>query len=95
MACISDQETLNDFTILDKTPAAIPVQVPVREAVEAEICRMPVHVLWFYQRGQPVVLWLASQRLSLMPLSLPAGEVTILQRDPPGQGESTLRGVSE
>lgn len=40
---------------------------------------MPAYVLWFYRRSQAVILWGRSSRISLLPLSIPPGEVILLK----------------
>lgn len=62
------------------TYAGGPPEFPARPAVPAEVERMSPHVFWFYQRGQPVALWICSSRISLAPLTLPGGQVILLQR---------------
>lgn len=49
-----------------------------RQAVPAEIERMSGCVYWMYARGQPVVLWLCSGSISLVPDTLPVKDVVFL-----------------
>ena len=53
-----------------------------RPAEGFEVERMSCPVLWMYERGQAVVLWTASGRISLLPDTVPPQQVVLLQKCP-------------
>jgi hypothetical protein len=58
-----------------------------RPANQDELKRMRSHVIWIYERGQPVALWEETGFITLVPASLPSRGVVILQK--PTQSSAT------
>ncbi len=59
-----------------------------RPAEGFEVERMSCPVLWMYERGQTVALWISSGRISLLPDTVPARQVVLLKKS---QSIRTLR----
>ncbi len=53
-----------------------------RPAEGFEMERMSCPVLWMYERGQAVALWISSGRISLLPDTVPARQVVLLKKSP-------------
>lgn len=51
-----------------------------RPATQDELRRMRSHVIWIYDRGQPVALWQETGFITLVPASLPKRGVVLLQK---------------
>ena len=53
-------------------------KLTTRPAEKPELERMSCPVLWMYERGQTVALWVSSGRISLLPETVPPQQVVLL-----------------